>query len=308
MKKTIFMALVILTGAFSSTAMAAKKEKKQQPTAEQQAASRDSVSYMAGLQFNDGLIPFLQQQFHVDSAYMGDFLIGFKEARAKEDDKRFNAYIAGTQIAQLLDEKLYPQVEKQFAGTPDSIDKDRFYDGFLDGVNNKRDKLDVEFAKTYIQDKAKQRHEEELLAKFGDNKKAGEDFLAKNAKKKNIKTLPSGLQYEVITEGTGAMPKKSDMVKVKYEGSLIDGTVFDSSANRGDGYATFKVNQLIEGWTEALQMMPEGSHWKVYIPYKLAYGERQQGKDIKPFSALIFDMELKEIVKAKKTTKNNNEK
>lgn len=127
-------------------------------------------------------------------------------------------------------------------------------------------------------------------------KKEGVDFLAANAKKEGVKTTASGLQYKVLTQGTGAIPTASDEVKVNYEGRLVDGKVFDSSYKRGEP-ATFKANQVIKGWTEALTMMPVGSKWELYIPYNLAYGERGAGQDIKPYSALIFTVELLDIVK-----------
>ena len=123
------------------------------------------------------------------------------------------------------------------------------------------------------------------------NKEAGEKFLAENAKKEGVVTLPSGLQYEVIAEGNGNRPSATDRVKCHYEGTLIDGTVFDSSIKRGEP-AVFGVNQVIKGWVEALQLMKEGAKWRLYIPYDMAYGENGAGELIPPYSALIFDVEL----------------
>ena len=124
----------------------------------------------------------------------------------------------------------------------------------------------------------------------------GRKFLAENAKRPEVKTLPSGLQYEIIKEGTGEKPTISNTVSTHYHGTLIDGTVFDSSVERGQP-AQFGVGQVIAGWTEALQLMPVGSKWKLYLPYNLAYGERGAGRKIKPFATLIFDIELLAIVK-----------
>jgi FKBP-type peptidyl-prolyl cis-trans isomerase FklB len=129
---------------------------------------------------------------------------------------------------------------------------------------------------------------------FGPNKKAGEEFLAKNAKAEGVKVLDGGVQYKVIKEGNGPLPKDTSLVKVHYEGKTLDGKVFDSSYKRGEP-ANFRANQVIKGWTEALVHMPAGSIWEVYIPQELAYGERQQGADIKPFSMLIFKIELLEV-------------
>ena len=125
-------------------------------------------------------------------------------------------------------------------------------------------------------------------------KAEGEAFLAENAKKEGVVTLPSGVQYKVLNAGTGATPKASDSVECHYEGRLIDGSVFDSSYQRGET-ATFGVTQVIAGWVEALQLMKEGDKWQLYIPYNLAYGERGAGAQIPPYATLIFDVELVKV-------------
>jgi FKBP-type peptidyl-prolyl cis-trans isomerase FklB len=132
--------------------------------------------------------------------------------------------------------------------------------------------------------------------KYADNKAAGEKFLAENKTKEGVVTTPSGLQYKIITKGTGEIPADSSKVKVNYKGTLIDGTEFDSSYKRKEP-ATFRANQVIKGWTEALTMMPVGSKWELYIPQELAYGARETGGPIKPFSTLIFEVELVGIEK-----------
>ncbi len=130
---------------------------------------------------------------------------------------------------------------------------------------------------------------------YAQNKASGEAFLAANAKKEGVVVLPSGLQYEVITEGNGKKPSATDRVQCHYEGTLIDGTVFDSSVKRGEP-AVFGVNQVIKGWVEALQLMQEGAKWRLYIPYNMAYGEHGAGEMIPPYSALIFDVELIKVL------------
>ena len=130
---------------------------------------------------------------------------------------------------------------------------------------------------------------------YAQNKASGEAFLATNAKKEGVVVLPSGLQYEVITEGNGKKPSATDRVQCHYEGTLIDGTVFDSSIKRGEP-AVFGVNQVIKGWVEALQLMQEGAKWRLYIPYNMAYGEHGAGEMIPPYSALIFDVELIKVL------------
>jgi len=141
--------------------------------------------------------------------------------------------------------------------------------------------------------------QEEVARKLGEkNKKEGEAFLAENKKKEGVKTLPSGLQYKVIKEGTGKKPKVADTVTTHYRGTLIDGTEFDSSYRRGKP-ASFPVNGLIPGWTEALQLMGEGTKWQLFIPPNLAYGERGAGRDIGPNATLIFEIELISIQEKK---------
>ena len=132
-------------------------------------------------------------------------------------------------------------------------------------------------------------------AAYAQNKTAGENFLAENAKKEGVVVLPSGLQYQVITEGSGKKPSATDRVQCHYEGTLIDGTIFDSSIKRGEP-AAFGVNQVIKGWVEALQLMQEGAKWRLYIPYDMAYGEHGAGEMIPPYSALIFDVELIKVL------------
>ncbi len=133
--------------------------------------------------------------------------------------------------------------------------------------------------------------EEKQAAQAGAAKSEGENFLAENAKKEGVIVLPSGLQYQVLKEGTGKLPKATDQVECHYEGTLINGQVFDSSYQRGQA-ATFGLNQVIAGWTEGVQLMKEGAKYRFFIPYNLAYGERGAGQSIPPYAALIFDVEL----------------
>ncbi len=139
---------------------------------------------------------------------------------------------------------------------------------------------------TYMQEKQAQQYEGVIAA--------GKKFLDENGKRPGVTTLPSGLQYEVLKAGDGAKPTAEDQVTVHYEGKLIDGTIFDSSVQRGQP-ATFGVTQVIQGWVEALQLMPIGSKWKLFIPYNLAYGDRGAGPKIGPYSTLIFEVELLKI-------------
>ena len=148
-------------------------------------------------------------------------------------------------------------------------------------------KLSDAEAKAAVQDFFSRKAEEQAKAA----KAEGENFLAENAKKEGVKTLPSGLQYKVLREGDGRKPSATDKVECHYEGTLINGEVFDSSYRRGET-ATFGLNQVIKGWTEGLQLMQEGAKYRFFIPYNLAYGEHGAGQSIPPYAALIFDVEL----------------
>ena len=152
-------------------------------------------------------------------------------------------------------------------------------------------------AQTIVNDyfqKQEEKMRAELAEKGKEAKEAGEKYLAENAKKEGVVTLPSGLQYQVLKEGNGRKPKANDSVVCHYEGMLIDGTMFDSSIQRGEP-ATFGLQQVIAGWTEGLQLMQEGAKYRFFIPYLLGYGESGAGQSIPPFSALIFDVELIEV-------------
>lgn len=177
-----------------------------------------------------------------------------------------------------------------------AIDLDVFVQGFKDGYSGESPLLSSDEAiKILIEIEQEQRAQQMARANkmAAENKKAGEVFLAENMKKEGVITLDSGLQYKVIKAGGGPKPKKTDSVVCHYRGTLLDGTEFDSSYSRGEP-AQFRVDQLIPGWTEALQLMPAGSKWELYIPSYLAYGARQAGQ-ISPNSTLIFELELLEI-------------
>ena len=297
MKKVIILALAVMAGASSVVAGGAKKKQVQKipvETALKLNSSIDSVSYAAGKAMTQGLVPFIQQQNGVDTAYMADFVRGFKEAVEKGKDPKFTAYATGLQIASQVSRQMLPNMSAQFKDTPDSINKEVFYKGFEDALLNNNTLMTSKVAEKYFKEKMEADKAAKTEKLYGANRKAGEDFLAANAKKDSVVVLPDGLQYKILVNGTGASPKETDKVKVKYEGKLIDGTEFDSSYKRGDGTTTFGANQVIKGWTEALTKMQVGSKWQLFIPYKLAYGEREAGQ-IKPFSALVFTVELVEI-------------
>lgn len=302
MKKVIILALALVAGAslYPVSADSKKKDKKQSgaPVAEaaRLVSSSDSVSYTAGMTVTNGLIPFLVGQQGVDTAYMADFVRGFQEVVKSGTDPKMKAYVAGMDIATQVRERVLPGMVKDFTDSPDSIITSLFYRGFADALLKDTTHFTQGTAEAYFNEKQRkdQAAKEETL--YGPNRRAGEAFLAENAKKEGVVTLRSGLQYKVIVQGDGEIPQKTDKVQVHYEGRLVDGTVFDASKKHGDKPLEFRPDQVIAGWTEALTMMPVGSKWQLYIPYNLAYGNRNQG-DIKPYSALIFDVELVGIVK-----------
>lgn len=175
---------------------------------------------------------------------------------------------------------------------------DDFADAIKDVINGNELKVPHKDAQTIVQEYFRQQEERinAIRAEQGKAAKAeGETFLAENGKKEGVVTLKSGLQYEVLREGNGKKPKATDQVKCHYEGTLINGQVFDSSYKRNEP-AVFPLNQVIPGWTEGLQLMQEGAKYRFYIPYILAYGESGAGGSIPPFATLIFDVELLEVI------------
>ena len=251
----------------------------------------DSLTNYLGIAQAEGLKSYMQYQLQVDSAYHDEFIKGMIEGATSKDDPKQAAYMKGIEVG------------KQIKGMADNLSTEVYQNdstkkvpvqnllaGIIAGLKGEAtmttDSAYAEFQKllTPIQ-------EANSLAKWGDQKKANEDFLAENAKKEGVQTLPSGVQYKVITAGDGALPTDSSVVKCQYEGRLIDGTVFDSSYKRNE---PFEVNlaqpRVIKGWVEVLKLMPAGSKWEVYIPQEQGYGSQDMG-DIKPYSTLIFTIE-----------------
>ncbi len=180
----------------------------------------------------------------------------------------------------------------------DGISAEDFAAAIKDVLEGNELKVSHREAQTIVQDYF-QKQEKKIQAQRAEagkaHKEAGEKYLAENAKKDGVITLPSGLQYQVLKEGNGKKPTAKDTVMCHYEGFLIDGTVFDSSVQRGEP-ATFPLQQVIAGWTEGLQLMQEGAKYRFFIPYRLGYGEGGAGSSIPPFAALIFDVELIQVV------------
>lgn len=289
MKKFILgvAALAAITMGFSSCNKAPKAELK---------SETDSLAYSYGMTTSRGLKEYLVRLEVDTTKNMDAFIKGFLKATKDMSDEE-KAEMVGAQIGQQVMQQMMPHFESlvQDGDTTKVFNKNDYLAGFVAGVMDDSKVMTAEEAATYAETVQNRMVSEKAAAKYGDYRKANEAFLAENAKKAGVTTTASGLQYEVLKAGTGIKPTAASVVKVHYHGTLIDGTVFDSSVERKEP-ATFGVNEVIKGWTEALQLMPVGSKWRLYIPQELAYGPAEQGT-IKPFSTLIFDVELISIEK-----------
>ena len=255
----------------------------------------DTMSYAIGMAQTQGLKEYLVSSLEMDTAYMAEFIKGLNEGANAGDNKKKAAYYAGIQIGQQIANRMIKGINHEVFGddSTKTISLKNFMAGFISGTTGKKGLMTVDSAQMVAQRLIQVIKAKELEKTYGPNKEAGEKFLAENAKKDGVKTLANGVQFKVIKEGTGAIPADTSLVKVHYEGRLLNDSIFDSSYKRGEP-ATFRANQVIKGWTEALTHMPAGSVWEVYIPQDQAYGEREQNI-IKPFSTLIFKIELIEV-------------
>ena len=252
----------------------------------------DSLAYIFGVAQSNGLKQYASTQFGVSEDHLGRFAEGIIDrASTDPNDKDLAAYNAGGQIGSQV-VQMAQQMGNDYYAADDtkSVNPNIVAAGLVAGLLGQSE-IPVDSASMVFQQKMMAQQAANKEALYGPNRIAGEKFLEENKAKEGVMTTASGLQYKVITMGDGEKPTEKQKVKVDYEGRLIDGTVFDSSYKRGQP-TTFQVNQVIKGWTEALQLMPVGSKWEIYIPYQLAYGDRATGADIKPYSALIFTVEL----------------
>ena len=256
----------------------------------------DSVSYAIGMAQTQGLKDYLVMQLGVDTAYMGEFIKGLNDGANAGESKQKAAYYAGIQIGQQISNQMVKGINYQLFGndSTQTISMKNFMAGFVTGTTGKKGLMTMEEANENAQRLMQQIKSRETEKAFGANKAAGEKFLAENAKKEGVVTLPSGVQYKILKQGAGKVPTDTSTVTMHYEGRLINDSVFDSSYKRNQPY-TVRCDRNIKGFTEALTHMPAGSVWEVYIPQELAYGERQAGAMVNPFSALIFKIELLEV-------------
>jgi len=289
MKKIILSvaALAAITMGFSSCNNTPKAELK---------SETDSLAYSYGLTTSRGLKEYLVRLEVDTTANMDDFIKGFLNATKDMSDAE-KAEMVGAQIGQQVVQQMMPHFESVVTEGDSTkvFNKNDYLAGFVAGVKEDYKVMTADEASAYAETIQNRMASEKATAKYGDYRKENEAFLTENAKKQGVITTASGLQYEVLKAGNGIKPTAASVVKVHYHGTLIDGTVFDSSVERKEP-ATFGVSEVIKGWTEALQLMPVGSKFRLYIPQDLAYGPAEQGT-IKPFSTLIFDVELLSIEK-----------
>lgn len=252
----------------------------------------DSLSYAFGVEQSQGVKPFLQQM-EIDSTYMELFVQGITEGAEGADDNKKKAYNAGIMVGQQIMMMQQNYARQLFDGdSTKTLSKDNFIAGFLAGATGKDQKMTMEQARMVGQQVAQALQMKQAEVKFGKEKKAADAFMAANAQKEGVQKLGKGVQYKVLKEGKGEIPTADAIVNINYEGKTIDGKTFD----KRDG-AKMPVGGVIAGFTEALTHMPVGSKWEIYIPYSAGYGAQQVSQDLKPFSTLIFTVELLGIEK-----------
>ncbi len=254
--------------------------------------SVDTLAYDLGLSQVDGLKQYMTMNLGVDTTYMDDFMKGMKEGALKEDNPAKLAYMQGLQVGKQIKQMADGLTHEVYGDdSTKSIKVVNLLAGITDGLKGKATKTAEEAFNEFNALLAPIK-KEAMMKQYGDNKAAGEKYMLDNSKKEGVKTLPSGVQYKVLVEGTGALPTDTTTLQVNYEGRLIDGTVFDSSYERNMPLSiNMAMPRVIQGWVDVLKVMPAGSTWEVTIPQELAYGEGGQGP-IKPFSALIFKIEV----------------
>ncbi len=303
MKKTILLAVAVAVSSMTFTANAAGKGDKTAKQTEKTAksikkglpvnltSSSDTLSYAVGMSITNGLREYLSSTFGVDSTNFNQFMEGLLTYMKSINDEKKSAQMTGIAIGSQIRTQMLPSIQKEFTDTPDSIVEAALYRGFADALNGDTTIFDMNEAESVFETKRKSNAAAKEEKMYGENRRKGQEFLAENARKDGVTTTPSGLQYKVLVKGYGATPKRTDKVKVHYEGKLVDGTVFDASRRHGTEPISFRADQVIKGWTEALTMMPVGSKWQLFIPQELAYGSRAAGQ-IPPYSTLIFTVEL----------------
>ncbi len=290
MKKQIIFLATALSILFVFTACNQGSVKTKFPTMKTEI---DSLNYAFGLANGSDLRMMMAQDSDSVDYKVARFIAGIREGLSGKVSKYPEIEQVGGQVGGWLAH----QKESGLMGDSTlTLDFNLIKQGLINAILDEKVNLTSEQSQEYLNNVMTARQERKLENQYGAIKKEGEKFLAENKTKENINTTESGLQYEVIRLGKGAKPTATDKVKVHYEGKLLNDTIFDSSYKRGEPI-DFEVGQVIKGWTEALQLMPVGSKFKLYIPQDLAYGANENNPSIPPFSTLVFDVELLEILK-----------
>lgn len=283
MKKIMLMAAVAMTAiCFTACNGGGKANLK---------TDVDSMAYDLGVAQAQGLKQYMSMQLGVDSAYIDEFIKGMKEGAVNETNPKKEAYIKGLEVGKQVQQMAKGLGQDVFAGdSTQTVNVNNILAGLIAGLKGTETRT-AEQAYESFNNRMEPIRTANLEKQFGENKAAGEKYLADNKKKEGVTVLPSGVQYKVIVAGDGKVPADTAKIKVNYEGKLIDGTVFDSSYERNQ---PFEINMaaphVIPGWVEVLKIMPAGSKWEVVIPQDQAYGAQNMGS-IKPFSTLIFTIE-----------------
>ena len=285
MKKLIFAAAAIAAIMFTSCDNTSVKADLKDNV--------DSLTNFLGIAQSDGLKNYMKMQLQVDSMYTNDFIKGMIEGATAKEDPQQEAYMKGLTVGKQVKDMADNLSSEVYADdSTKKVPVKNLLAGIIAGLKGEAT-MTPDSAYGEFEKRLKPLQTAALERKYATEKAANEKFLADNAKKEGVTVLPSGVQYKVLKEGTGALPTDTSTVKCLYEGRLIDGTVFDS--NTEEGREPFEVNlampRVIPGWVEALKQMPAGSKWEVYIPQELAYGQQDMGQ-IKPFSTLIFTIEV----------------
>lgn len=254
----------------------------------------DSLSMAYAIANAEGFSGYLQETAGFDSVQVLSVLDAIEETVALTSSNDL-ARSVGVNIGMQVVDNIFPMIEKEFFADSADFNRDNFFAAFFASMRGEDLLLDEMEAGAIMRREGQKMLDQRMEEEFGENKAAGIAFLEENKKQEGVKETASGLQYLVLKEGKGDNPTATSVVKVHYHGTLIDGTVFDSSVNRGTP-AEFPLNQVIAGWTEGLQLMNKGAKYRFFIPQELGYGGQDRGV-IKPFSVLIFDVELLDIVK-----------
>ena len=286
MKRYVLLSLICALTAVSASAQSKGNiHPVQIPVSRIAPVSPDTFSYAIGVVQAASLRQYLMQQEGVDSAYLSFAAQGIVTSFSAEEEKQIIALAAGLKIARVNRERIVPSLNQQAVGREDStyVVPEIYGQALAQALMDQPTIFSADSAEKIVN--RQMEYQQHVF------RTSNEQWLEQNKKQKDVKTLPSGLQYRILTQGNGPKPTENSKVEVNYEGRLIDGTVFDSSYRRGQP-TQFPVTGVIKGWTEALLLMPEGSTWELYIPQELGYGERGAGRNIPAYATLIFKVEL----------------